>query len=245
VANVVGFILTLYSCLGMSLSYEVLKVAAYSIADISSQDVPDVDGSISIDLGLRGAAISLPNFDAPIVVPFTDFCDLPNEDLARYLNADETCGVCEEVSTTMVWSVISSVVTFLPSFTTNVLRLYSNYDVNCQKGFSTLFASVTLILSLNTVLTYNNNCFAAFYSGNVPLDGNLDPLDDDNAVPVFSVDFDWSIGPGLLCLYLGTMLKAVDIVANLLVPSPSITRDEKEQLEYELLPETDVTTSNA
>lgn len=244
VANVIGFFLTLYSCLAISNNYEVLKAAAYSMADISTQDVENVDGSVSIDLGLRGVALMLPNFDGPIVIPFTDFCDLPDEELKSYLNQGtgedgELCGVCEEVSRSMVWSIMFSVLTFVPSFTTNVLRLYSNYDVNCQKGFSTLFASVTLILSMNTLLRYNNQCFAAFYSGSVPFDRNLDPLDDDNTEPFFTVEFDWNAGPGLICLYLGTVLKAIDIGANMLVPSPSITRDEKEQLEYELLPEPD------
>jgi hypothetical protein len=242
-ANVLGFLLTMYSCLAITLSYDVLKIASFSSAEIYSQDVQDADGSVSIDLGLRGAALSLPNYDAPVVIPFTDFCDLPGEELGRYLNqgnsdGEDICGVCESVSRAMVWSLMFSVVTFLPSFSTNILRLYSNYDVNCQKGFSTLFASVTVLLSLITLLKYNNTCFAAFYSGTVPFDENLNPLDDDNTPPFFSVDFDWSIGPGLLCLYFGTMLKAIDIFVNLLVPSPSIARDKREQMEYELLPET-------
>jgi hypothetical protein len=237
-ANLVGFVLTLYSCLAISDNYGVLQRAAFSRGILGD---PDFEDRVTIYLGLRAATLDLVNADGPIVVTFDEFCDLPTESLARYLDdPDETCGTCQEVSKSMVLTVILSCVTFIPSFSTDVLRMYSNYDVNCQKGFSTLFAAASLLLSLNTLLKYNRNCFAAFYSGVVPFNENFEAVEDATTA-AYQVDFDWSMGPGLICLYVGTVLKAVDIACNIIVPSPQIARDIKKQWEYETMGEGEIT----
>jgi hypothetical protein len=235
VANVVGFLLTLYSCLAITDSnYDLLKAASFSSAVVTEPYVPNSTIAIALDVGLRAAALVLPNRDGPIVVSFDDFCDLPSESLTLYLDDGKDCGGCQDVSSGMVVSVVVSAITFIPSFSTDILRMYSNYDVNCQKGFSTLFATMTLILSLYTLLSYNRSCFAGFYDGDVPYDAerNIIPKDSSEE-PTYVIKFDWSIGPGLICLYTGTLLKSVDILCNLLVPSPNITRDHKEQWDYE------------
>jgi hypothetical protein len=234
-ANLVGFVLTLYSCLAISDNYDVLQRAAFSSGVLSD---PDFGDSGTLYLGLRAAALDLDVYaDGPMVVTFDEFCDLTTESLARYLeNPEETCGACQEVSNSMALTVILSCVTFIPSFFTDVLRMYSNYDVNCQKGFATLFATASLLLSLNTLLKYNRTCFAAFYSGTVPFNDNFEAVEDATTA-AYQVDFDWSMGPGLICLYAGTVLKAVDIACNIIVPSPQIARDIKKQWEYETMGE--------
>lgn len=50
---------------------------------------------------------------------------------------------------------------------------------------------------------------------------------------ILSVKLDWKSGAGLICLYVATFLKIFDILANLVVPTPSITRDKEEQRAYE------------
>lgn len=49
------------------------------------------------------------------------------------------------------------------------------------------------------------------------------------------VNFDWSIGNGMICLFAGFALKFLDFICNCLIPTPSITRDEKLKREYEQL----------
>jgi hypothetical protein len=239
IANLIAFVLTLYSALAISDDYDTLRAASFSKIGVTEPNSP-LETIIQLDVGLRAAALNLPHTEQKIVINFDEFCDLPSESLKLFLDdTDVECSRCEDISTSMVVSVIVSVITFIPSFSTDILRMYSNYDVNCQKVFSTLFAAVTLLLSLNTLLKYNQSCFAAFYSGKVPFDQNITLIQDDAAATnaAFLVDFDWSMGPGLACLYAGTVSKAVDIVFNLLVPSPTITRDHKEQWDYENLTE--------
>jgi hypothetical protein len=47
------------------------------------------------------------------------------------------------------------------------------------------------------------------------------------------VRFDWRAGLGQICLLLATLLKIVDIFINILVPTPTITRNHQEQVDYE------------
>lgn len=57
-------------------------------------------------------------------------------------------------------------------------------------------------------------------------------MDSDDVFLV--VYFTWSAGLGQICLALATFLKIVDIVCNIVLPTPTITRDHREQEEYEL-----------
>lgn len=251
VVNLIACILTLASCLAIATTYETLSVAAFSQGSITVENLPlsaqtSLEATIDLKLGLRAAAMEIFFLRSSVVrvIPFDEFCDLSDETLELYLqsNGDTDCDSCNSVSKSMVWSVLIAVITFIPSLVTNILRMYSNYDVNCQKFVATGFACVTLILSLNTLVRYNNACFASFYSGPVPYEVTLETiratLKDSGVInpdAVFggSIDnewileqldaanskgnsllrdarltpyFDWEIGPGLLCLYLGTLL---------------------------------------
>ena len=174
-----------------------------------------------------------------LFVGFDEFCNFPSQSFISHMDSvttsgEQQCTACGEVSNSMVVTVIMSTITYLPSFFTDILRMYSNYDVNCQKAFATIFAGLTLLLSLNTLLTYNNACFTSFYEGFVPLIAALE-VPDDPSEALFNIHFDWKMGPGLACLYAGTILKIVDIIANLMVPTPTITRSNKEKYDYEQL----------
>lgn len=47
------------------------------------------------------------------------------------------------------------------------------------------------------------------------------------------VDFDWSPGLGLILVVVATFLKLIDILNNMLIKTPKITRSLQEQLDYE------------
>jgi len=50
-----------------------------------------------------------------------------------------------------------------------------------------------------------------------------------------NMEYDWKAGNGLILVVTATALKIIDIVCNLLVPTPTITRNKDEQIEYENL----------
>jgi hypothetical protein len=45
---------------------------------------------------------------------------------------------------------------------------------------------------------------------------------DDESQAAYVANFDWEAGNGLICLFIATFIKAVDIVVNVLVPTPTI-----------------------
>eukprot|EP00549_Striatella_unipunctata_P013887 CAMPEP_0118698748 /NCGR_PEP_ID=MMETSP0800-20121206/15412_1 /TAXON_ID=210618 ORGANISM="Striatella unipunctata, Strain CCMP2910" /NCGR_SAMPLE_ID=MMETSP0800 /ASSEMBLY_ACC=CAM_ASM_000638 /LENGTH=62 /DNA_ID=CAMNT_0006598681 /DNA_START=13 /DNA_END=201 /DNA_ORIENTATION=+ len=49
------------------------------------------------------------------------------------------------------------------------------------------------------------------------------------------VEWNWTVGPGYVCLLLATMLKIPVMVCHLLLPTPTIARDPNEQEDYERL----------
>ena len=72
------------------------------------------------------------------------------------------------------------------------------------------FATITIIASINALVQYNNACFGSFYEGNLglTLNGTVPTNPNDAAI---DINFDWKMGPGLACLYAGTILKLIDV----------------------------------
>ena len=258
--NFVAFLLTLFACTSIHIGGgKAIQSAAFSSCDVS--EVENFFTNVAtIDIGLRGVALQTPalrdNFDAsdiqdrqPLlnvdgglqVITFDEFCvqgqNGPNIDL--YVK-DGQCEACQDISNSLVSSIIMSTISFVPTLSTDILRMYYNYDVNCQKFFATVLSFFTMIMSINTLVQYSTLCFDSFYEGTIPLNDDLSVIRDDEAnpssspsLPTFVLHFDWHMGPGLICLYLGTILKVIDIAVNILLPTPTITRNADEQEEYE------------
>jgi hypothetical protein len=112
--------------------------------------------------------------------------------------------------------------------------MYPNYDLNCQKFIGSFLSTFSLIMSLSTYLAYKESCFETFYEGEIAYDADSNVVDDDGQT-AFVANFQWEAGNGLICLFVATALKIFDILANVLVPTPTITRNLKEQEEYEAL----------
>jgi hypothetical protein len=89
-------------------------------------------------------------------------------------------------------------------------------------------------MSSSTYLGYQSECFESFYDGSIYYDADFNALEDDTET-VYEAKFDWKLGNGLICLFVATFGKLIDIHANLVVQTPTITRDHKEQEEYEAL----------
>ena len=229
-ANVIGFFLTLVACCSISTNFDTLMRTAFSSGTAESSN-STIDG-VKIAIGLRAAALDTPH-QGQVVWSFDEFCGL--EGLDQY-SLWEDCQACADVSSGLVISVIISLITYMPTVFTDITRMYSNYDVNCQKVFASFVACFNMLMSLYTWVGYTNSCFASFYEGEIPYDRQQNVLSPDEASQAFiSFDFKWRPGPGLFCIAAATVLKAVDILCHCIIPTPKITRDLKEQQEYENL----------
>lgn len=125
---------------------------------------------------------------------------------------------------------------YIPNFTTDILRIYSNYDVNCQKFLASTFSWISLATAIYTWVHYRKGCFDSLNT-KIPLVSiNIlklcRSLEADDLL--FVVIFKWQAGAGQICLAVATFLKIIDIVINIMVQTPIIiTRDHLEQVEYE------------
>jgi hypothetical protein len=224
-----------YACLAITTDFDLLTKSSFG-----SITLTEVNGkfteNIEVDIGLRAVALNNPLNDdvGKVVVRFDQFCDLSDNGLDRYMSEDD-CNACNDISSNMVISVIIATISFLPSFFSDVLRMYSGYDVNCQKFCATIFASFTVFLMLNTLFTYKLLCADKFYEGIIGFDeeGIALPLD----VPVDSgeyvIDFEYRWGWGLIFLATGTFLKFADIFFHFCLSTPTVTRNREEQGTYE------------
>jgi hypothetical protein len=228
ISNCIGLICTVISCLAISKDFDILKAFAYSTGTVTS----DLFEDINMGIGLRGVAFDNPNTVGKIFVGFDEFCDYADDGLERYFEAAD-CDECADVSGGLIITLIISCVTYIPSISTDILRMWPNYDVNCQKVFGSFLTIFSLLLSLYTWQGYIGTCFAAFYDGDVAFnkDGVVVDIGSEDAVGV--ADFDWGPGTGLILVVLATLLKIIDICAHLTLPTPSITRDRQEQADYE------------
>jgi hypothetical protein len=232
--NLSALFLTAYACLAISDDFLVLtKVAIHELT------MTEVNGAwsdaILMFVGLRAAAIDNPvSGVGQVVVHFDQFCDLASDGIERYVDPND-CNACADVSANMVIALMISVATFLPTFFSEQLRMYSGYDVNCVKMYLTILGVITLLLNINVIVSFLTVCFPSFYDGTVLLDSqsNVLPPDTPEQESSYEVMFDWTWGYGLIILIVATGLKALDVLFNACIPTPNVTRDRREQDIYE------------
>lgn len=230
----------IFSCLAIGDDYQLLKTASFrklTVKEITGK----FNRTVEINIGLTAATIDNafnPDIGDKAVITFDHFCDAKGFGLENYMNV-ENCNACNEVSKGMVTSSIISVVSFLPTIFTDILRMYSGYDVNCQKCFGTVIAFVSIISALSTIQSYTASCSDKFYNGIVVLDSDFNalPLDEDPATGEYFIEYDHTWNIGFTLLVAGTLIKFFDIIFHILIATPTITRNRQEQEEYEKIPE--------
>jgi len=232
VLNLVACLFTIYACFSISESFDVLSQSSFGEISLTEVNGKFPDG-VELFIGLRAAALDNPiNGVGEVVVGFDQICDL--DGFQRYMDPAD-CETCREISANTVTSLIMAVVSFLPSFTTDILRMYSGYDVNCQKFFAVVFGTITVLLTMNTLFTYKFYCSDKFYSGiyGFDADGNVLSADVPTDSGEYEIDFDYTWGWGLMFLLAGTVLKFADAFFHCIVPTPIVTRDNGEKTIYE------------
>ena len=253
VANFLSFFLSLFACSSLSLNFNAIAVGGFSkgLAYITELDIP----TSRIWIGLRGVAIR--NFEATrilnadytdgdLVLEFDAFCDYVDQGSENYMDPDD-CNSCAEASGGLTTAVIMATLLVLPNILTDILRMYPNYDLNCQKFFGSVLNLASAASSLYAYRVYANQCFRSFYGEEyesaVSLSNNIlvnymqesDPSFSLEVDSTFGMSFLWRPGNGLVCIVLATFLKAFDIIAMLLIPTPDIAHKKSLQEEYEAL----------
>ena len=196
-----------------------------------------IEGEILLDIGLRAIALDNPFTGVDrVVVGFDKFCASSDEGLQRYMDPED-CASCDDHSLNFCISAILAAISFVPTFFTDILRMFSGYDVNCQKTFGTFFSLMTVGLALNVLFTWKFLCGDKFFRNEVYLDVDGNRVFPDDPDREFTIDYNYTWGWGLMTLFIGACLKFLQAVTHFCIPTPTVTRDLKEQQIYEVVKE--------
>ena len=239
IANIFAMIGTSYAAISISLEFWLLSKASMEILEVRDL-LGDTDEDATLYLGLSGVAIDQPSlYTSPLgrgfVVGYDDLCGIAPSGL--YVDPRKDCGSCASGYFKMnaVMSLMIAVPLFFPSFFTQQLRMYSGYDVNCAKNLLSVIGVCIVLLNLNVMVSYFYLCSKeSFYEEPVVyLDPSGEIVPEEDAA--HAMEFRWRWGWGLIALVAGTGLKVIDVLCNVAVPTPWVTRDRGEQELYETL----------
>jgi len=225
--NFISILMIAYSCLGMSDDFDILSNASFSKLTLSG-DVGEMTAGTVMRVGLRSVSLSKDDVEIS-VINFDQFCEVDGFD--AFLNQND-CDSCQSMAANYTISIMFAAILILPILFINISRMYSGYDVNCSKCFSGILSLASILLAFNTMFTYTFFCRSKFYSGIVPfsVDGDIFPEKES-----YFVNYDWQWGWGFIFLIAGVVLKTFELMINCCIPTPSITRDRKEQDTYEVI----------
>ncbi len=165
--NLCGFFLTLFAALALTENESLLQMASFSRAELTSTPT-DTMSPITIDVGLRAAVFNNPNSYGEELIRFDQFCDLTDLGLDKYVYP-EKCDQCNEVSDQLVIAIVVALVAYIPTVATDILRMYGNFDVNCQKVWASLISLFTLAGCVLTYVQYTYTCLDSFKVAPCPL----------------------------------------------------------------------------
>ena len=240
VANILAMIATSYAAFSISLEYFLLTKAPMETVKITDLTGNVLEKPVTLFLGLRGVGID--DATSPLgqysVVGYDDLCVIAESALFIFDTENHDCTSCasDYFSMNAVISLMIAVPLFFPTFFGSQLRMYSGYDVNCVKNLLSVLGICTILLQVNVMVTYfllcSRNSF--FEEENVYFDasGNVVASQEDS---FYEVEYKWTWGWGLISLIAGTGLKTIDVLCNISVPTPTVTRDRKEQEIYETI----------
>jgi hypothetical protein len=101
-------------------------------------------------VGLRAVAYENGPQNVTELFTFAELCQFQEEfraTMTLLVDANQpkfACSHCEDISHKIVPSLFLSMLSYIPNFTTDILRMYSNYDVNCQKFLASTLSWISL-----------------------------------------------------------------------------------------------------
>ena len=238
-ANLAACMLLAYSCFAISQNYTLLSHASFGSLTMRERD-GKIPGEMYLEIGLRAIALDNPLTGVDqVVLSFDKFCQTSQQGLQRYMNP-ENCASCYDNSLNFVISTILAVISVLPTFFTDILRMFSGYDTNCSKCFGTFFSLCTVGLVLNVLFTWKFLCGNYFYKNEIYLDSSGNRVYPNDPSRVYTIEYHYTWGWALGAMILAACLKFLQVMAHFCVPTPTVTRDLKEQQIYEVVREEDL-----
>ena len=201
-----------------------------------STDFGDSGDIVRLYLGLLAIGIDNENSsdEGLVIVGFGNFCDTAG--MEQFL-VPEDCNRCSQVGVWMVIGYFMAALAYVPIFTTEISRLYKDYDSNCSKVAASLWSIMSLTGYFLVLSCFRTSCLGSFYEGEVLYTsrGEIYGGDENDSLQqqIVRANFEWKIGAGQILFLIGLILKIIDLACNCLVATPAITRSRELQWDYE------------
>ena len=90
-------------------------------------------------------------------------------------------------------------------------------------------------MAIQTWVVYQFKCFRSFRWGDYCINEDAERVECGAETAAIVISYYFTSGVGLNMLGASTFLKVLDMIVNLMIPSPTICREEDEQRDYEFL----------
>eukprot|EP00438_Fugacium_kawagutii_P030658 Skav221864 [mRNA] locus=scaffold1175:443051:443677:+ [translate_table: standard] len=119
----------------------------------------------------------------------------------------EMCESCLDSAASTVSFVIMGIVTQIPQMTTDLQRSTRFGDVNCQATMGAITSFWGTYSGISSLASFSYQCWRRFPR----------LVKEKNGI----LDYQWSMGPGFLCMLLATILKLWDACSHFALPTPA------------------------
>ena len=234
ISSCLTMILAILSCLGFEKNENLVRAFPWTKGKfhITSQSPPlNVEVNFHVGLG----AIIVDTLNVPVWLNSAKATKLKQMNEVQTFDSQackegflsETfnttlCTTCQEASAGLLVPAIFAVITCLPSIQTDIQRMFPRYDLNCQKFMAVFVAGMFgTISTLATIYGYSSGCWRNF-----PEKGWHQITPENTLRNHINVMFDgnWYGGPGLSLMIAATLLKVVNMICHLIVPTPNFCR---------------------
>lgn len=146
-----------------------------------------------------------------------DACSRPNS-VMQYSEPplNQSCASCGDAAGQISFFVAVSLLTQIVQVATDLQRATPYGDVNCQRAMGILTSSYGLFSGMRSMGDFADSCWRE-------QPARFELIDSDGQVELSS-DVEWQPGVGYLCMLVGVLLKSVDVLCHLLVPTPAPKR---------------------
>jgi len=222
----------MFATMAVSTSTSLLKRTPWVVGVVTTGTNTTELAQVTVRIGLRAILLRDDSTGDDRTVLFDEFCDLTNAGIEQYIDVGD-CSKCADASRQfIVLPLLVAVVLCIPSLFSDILREYSNYDVNCQRCSAWVTSSMSVVGAMVAWNSFYNECLPTF-------------LDEDTIIPDPGIQglvgevrrtYEWADGIGLYFIYASAAFRGVSFLTQCLLPTPTITRNQIEQAEYERIP---------
>jgi hypothetical protein len=201
--SIVAFVLQILIVCGTSTSNNLVKSVAWSTIDFENQNL-----TANLYIAAKHYVVELDGNEIGTLTngkfntSGTYGMDWDDASCNSNFNGDKYCEACKDASTGQVLSTYTGLLSGLGQISSSWTRRVYEKDYNCQKVLGVFTGILGILMNIVAVSSFYDSCVA-------PAKNHF-----------YGMDADASLGPGMQCLVVSTIIKFYDVLVHIAVPTP-------------------------